>query len=74
MPYEIDLKILFRKVIETVGPDRVIFGSDSSYFPRGFSASYLSEQLRVCQTVGLEKGSIEKIFSKNAAKLLKLDE
>lgn len=74
MPYEINLKVLFRKAIETVGPDRIIFGSDSSYFPRGFSASYLSEQLKACQTLGLEKGSIEKIFFKNAAKLLELDE
>ncbi|MCW4051924.1 MAG: amidohydrolase family protein [Candidatus Bathyarchaeota archaeon] len=73
MPYDIDLKGIFRKAIETIGPDRLIFGSDSSYFPRGFSLPYLREQLRVCRSIGLEEGSIEKIFSTNSAKLLKID-
>jgi hypothetical protein len=73
MPFEIDLRGLFRKAIETVGADRLIFGSDSSYFPRGFSLPYLREQLKACRSIGLEEESIEKIFSKNAAKLLKLN-
>ncbi len=73
MPFELDLKGLFRKVIETVGPDRVIFGTDSSYFPRGFSLPYLREQVKACRSMGLEEESIEKIFYRNAARLLKLD-
>jgi len=72
MPFEIDLRGLLRKAIETVGPGRLIFGSDSSYFPRGFSLPYLREQLKACRSIGLEEGSIEKIFYKNAAKLLKI--
>jgi len=73
MPFELDLKSLFRRAVESVGPDRIIFGTDSSYFPRGFSLDYLEEQLKVCRLMGLEETSIEKIFFKNAAKLLKLD-
>jgi predicted TIM-barrel fold metal-dependent hydrolase len=73
MPFEINLKQLFRKIIETIGSDRLIFGSDSSYFPRGFSLQYLREQLRICRSIGLEEENIEKIFQKNAAKLLKVD-
>jgi len=72
MPYELDMKSLFSKAIETVGPDRIIFGTDSSYFPRGFSIDYLKEQLRVCRSMGLEESIIEKIFYRNAARLLKL--
>lgn len=72
MPFEINLRGLLRKVLEAVGPDRLIFGSDSSYFPRGFSVQYLREQLKACRSIGLEKGSIEKIFHRNAEKLLKL--
>jgi len=72
MPFEIDLEGLFRKVLETIGPDRLVFGSDSSYFPRGFSVQYLMEQLEACRSIGLEKESIEKIFYGNAAKLLNL--
>lgn len=73
MPFDLDLRGLFRKVIETVGPERVIFGTDSSYFPRGFSLPYLREQVKACRSLGLEEGSIEKIFYRNAARLLKLD-
>jgi predicted TIM-barrel fold metal-dependent hydrolase len=73
MPYELDLKGLFRKAVETVGPDHIIFATDSSYFPRGFAERYLQDQIKACYDLGLEKGNIEKIFYRNAAKLLKLE-
>jgi predicted TIM-barrel fold metal-dependent hydrolase len=72
MPYRLTLEDLFRKAIETVGPDRLIFGTDSSYFPRGFAQEYLREQLMTCHSIGLHQDSIEKIFYGNAARLLKL--
>jgi len=72
MPYELTMKDLFRKSMETIGPERLIFATDSSYFPRGFSVEYLREQLRVCYDMGLDEKSIEKIFYGNAARLLKL--
>jgi predicted TIM-barrel fold metal-dependent hydrolase len=72
MPFEISLEDLFKKMLGTIGPDRLIFGSDSSYFPRGFSAPYLKEQLKACRAIGLEQATIEKIFHKNATRLLKL--
>ncbi len=73
MPFDLDLKQLMRRAIESVGADRLIFGSDSSYFPRGFSLPYLREQLKACRSIGLEEGSIEKIFYRNAARLLKIE-
>jgi len=73
MPFDLDLKQLVRRAIESVGADRLIFGSDSSYFPRGFSLPYLREQLKACRSIGLEEGSIEKIFWSNAARLLKIE-
>jgi predicted TIM-barrel fold metal-dependent hydrolase len=73
MPFDLDLKQLFRKAIESVGAERLIFGTDSSYFPRGFSLPYLREQLKACRSIGLEESSIEKIFYRNAARLLKID-
>ncbi len=72
MPVDLGLKDLFRKAVETVGPDRLIFATDSSYFPRGFSEPYLREQLKTCRSIGIEESSIEKIFYRNAVKLLKL--
>jgi hypothetical protein len=73
MPFEISLEDLFKKMLGTIGPDRLIFGSDSSYFPRGFSTPYLREQLKACRAIGLESATMEKIFHKNAIRLLKLN-
>lgn len=72
MPHELTLKDLFRKAFETIGDERIIFGTDSSYFPRGFSVEYLREQLKVCYDLGLSDKSIHRIFHDNAAELLKL--
>jgi len=58
--------------VETVGPDRIVFGTDSSYFPRGFAQEYLREQMMICRSIGLEQGTVEKIFGGNAARLLRL--
>jgi predicted TIM-barrel fold metal-dependent hydrolase len=72
MPYELSLKDLFRRAVETIGVERIIFGTDSSYFPRGFSVEYLREQLKICYDLGLPEASIQKIFHDNAAEFLRL--
>ncbi len=72
MPYPLDLEGLFRRFLESAGPARVIFGSDSSWFPRGFSARYLEEQMRVCLRLGLPEGDLRAVFAGNAARLLGL--
>jgi predicted TIM-barrel fold metal-dependent hydrolase len=73
MPYKLTLRDLFLKCLETVGPDRIVFGTDSSYFPRGFAVDYLREQLREVRTIGVDESTVHKIFYGNAARLLKLD-
>jgi len=72
MPYDLSLKSLFRKAYETIGSERLIFGTDSSYFPRGFSVEYLREQLKVCYELGFSEDAIQRIFHDNAAELLRL--
>ena len=72
MPYNLTLEDLFRKTYETIGPRRVIFGTDSSWFPRGFSHRYLEEQVRVCRWLGMKEADIALIFGGNASRLLHL--
>jgi len=72
MPYPLTLEDLFRKTLETIGPERIVFGSDSSYFPRGFSERYLLDQLRACYTLNVAEDDIRAIFGGNAARLLQL--
>jgi hypothetical protein len=72
MPYELDLKRLFRMFLETAGPRRIIFGTDSSWFPRGFAARYLDVQMAACRELGLNEPDLRLIFAGNAARLLGL--
>ena len=67
------VKKLFRKYIETIGAERIIFGSDSSYFPRGFAIRYLQDQIRDCRELGLTHDQLQLIFGGNAARLFKID-
>jgi hypothetical protein len=67
------VKKLFRKYMETIGPERIIFGSDSSYFPRGFAVRYLQDQIRDCRELGFSESHIRSIFAGNAARLLKIE-
>lgn len=70
MPYPLTLEDLFRKAYETLGPDRIVFGTDSSAFPRGFSVRYLEDQLRVCYQINMPERDIAAVFGGNAARLL----
>lgn len=66
MPYELTLKDLFRKFYENFGPCRIIYGSDSEWFPRGYAIRYLLDQLRACYEIGIKDFDIKKIFRENA--------
>jgi predicted TIM-barrel fold metal-dependent hydrolase len=70
MPYDLTVRGLFRKFLDTVGPGRIIFGTDSSWFPRGFAVRYLEEQLRACWELGCSEQEVRAIFAGNAARLL----
>jgi uncharacterized protein len=70
MPYDLTLAGLFRKFLETMGPRRIIFGTDSSWFPRGFAVRYLEEQLRACWELGCAEETVRAIVAGNAARLL----
>jgi predicted TIM-barrel fold metal-dependent hydrolase len=70
MPYELSLGALFRKFLETVGPQRIVFGTDSSWFPRGFAVRYLQEQLRTCWELGCREEEMRAMFAGNGARLL----
>ncbi len=70
-PESLTVEDLFRKFYETVGPGRIIFGSDSSYFPRGFALRYLLDQLRDCYHLAMKDEDLALIFGGNALRLLK---
>ena len=72
MTEEITEKSLLRKYRETLGHERIVFGSDSSWFPRVFSARYFEDQARDLLELNVSHDQMEAIFNGNARKLLKL--
>lgn len=71
MPYELNLEILFRKTYELIGPERIVFGTDASGFPRGYPYRYLQDQVRVCRELRFPEPDIERIFGDNARRLVR---
>jgi predicted TIM-barrel fold metal-dependent hydrolase len=73
VPYTLTLEDLFRRAYETIGPTRIVFGTDSSWFPRGFSQRYLEEQVKVTRYLGMKDEDVALIFGGNACRLLRLE-
>jgi predicted TIM-barrel fold metal-dependent hydrolase len=73
MPYKLSLEDVMRKFIETVGTGRLIFATDSSWFPRGFAKAYLEEQNRTYRFLGCTEEQMKDILYRNAAYLLKIE-
>jgi len=70
MPYPLTLEDVIQKYVQTVGPGRIIFATDSSYFPRGFAKIYLEEQHKLFRFAGLDDNEIDMVFNRNARHLL----
>ena len=76
LPYDIDLKQIFRKMITTGGSHKVLFGTDSTFFPRGWRINVLEAQVQACQELKVDgiitDEDIQKIFYGNIKTMAKL--
>ncbi|HEU4688035.1 MAG TPA: amidohydrolase family protein [Vicinamibacterales bacterium] len=60
---------VFRSALEVAGPDRVLFGTDSSFFPRGWQAAIRDAQLQALSAAGATDDQMEGIMSSNFDRL-----
>ena len=75
LPYDLDLRKIFERAITTGGAEKVIFGTDSTFFPRGFRINILEQQYEAVRS--LSEGSdaivsvedIDAIFRGNILRL-----
>jgi hypothetical protein len=63
------LEEVFREALLVLGPDRLLFGTDSSFFPRGWQRPVFDTQQRVVNSLGLSTGDRDKIFRHNFDRL-----
>src|SRR5262247_2697735 len=73
MRYEaspVDLTTIFKRAIDVMGHERLLFGTDSSFFPRGWHAAIFEAQLKVLVELGLDSEQAKAIFGGNLRRLL----
>jgi predicted TIM-barrel fold metal-dependent hydrolase len=63
------LEAVFRQALEVVGADRLLFGTDSSFFPRGWQRQIFEQQKAMLDTIGVPAETQEKILSGNFQRL-----
>ncbi len=68
----LDLQTVFARALEVFGSKRVLFGTDSTTFPKGWQRARLDEQRAVLTALGASDGDQRAIFQGNSARLLKL--
>jgi len=59
----LNLEDVFRQALEVVGADRLLFGTDSSFFPRGWQRRVWEDQDAVLEGIGVDNPTKEKFFS-----------
>jgi uncharacterized protein len=66
MAYEnLQLSEVFRRSLSVIGPGRLLFGTDSSFFPRGWQAGVLQEQIIAMTGAGVAEAAARQILGGN---------
>jgi uncharacterized protein len=68
----IDLKQVFRRTLDVIGSQRLLFGSDSSFFPRGWNSKIFEEQLSVLREMKVPEPDIAAIMGGNFDRIFPL--
>jgi predicted TIM-barrel fold metal-dependent hydrolase len=70
MSYEgLDLRTVFRRALDVAGASRLLFGSDSSFFPRGWNEEIFRQQTTALYELGVEREEAAQIFLSNLENL-----
>jgi predicted TIM-barrel fold metal-dependent hydrolase len=63
------LEGVFRQALAVVGPERLLFGTDSSFFPRGWQKAIHDAQRAALAAIGADADAQQKIFGGNFNRL-----
>lgn len=73
LPYDIDLINVFKKALLAGGPEKVIFGTDSTFFPRGFRFNVLEVQYNAVKSLQddglISEEDVHSIFKGNILRM-----
>jgi uncharacterized protein len=66
---DLTLSTVFRQALDVAGPGRLLFGTDSSFFPRGWQRGIHDVQQAVLQEIAVDDASRAQIFGGNFDRL-----
>jgi predicted TIM-barrel fold metal-dependent hydrolase len=66
------LEAMFRSALLVVGPERLVFGTDSSFFPRGWHKGIYDAQSAAVAALGVNADDQAKIFGGNFERIFPL--
>jgi len=70
MRYEgLDLKTVYRRAMDVAGARRLLFGTDSSFFPRGWNYEIFEAQTRALLDMGISGSDARLILGENLQRL-----
>ena len=72
MRYEeahLSLRTIFRRALDVAGPRRLLFGTDSSYFPRGWNSAIFDLQSKVLYEIGIDAETAKLLLHHNLEQL-----
>ena len=64
-----DLEAVFRRALNVAGPRRLVFGTDSSFFPRGWVQKVYAEQVEVLGRIGVSRSDAAAILGETLLSL-----
>jgi hypothetical protein len=71
MRYEgLELKTVLRRTLDVVGAQRLLFGTDSSFFPRGWNYEVYEAQQRAMLDLGISNADARSILEENLLRLI----
>lgn len=68
-PSGMDLRTVLRRTLDVVGAGRILFGTDSSYFPRGWNADIFEQQTKALYELALDAAEAQQILHDNLVNL-----
>ena len=66
------IRAVFAAALDSIGPSRILFGTDSSFFPRGWQSALYESQLALLGDLGVESADRQRIFGGNFSQVFML--
>ena len=67
---QVDLARVFRRALDLAGAERLLFGTDSSFFPRGWQTAIFEAQAEALGQIGVSAADARRIFGANLEGLM----